>query len=64
MVENCNKEVDISPLIRKLEDVDLSSKKPAAPTGTTNSGPIEIAKNIYELELENTWIGQISWKII
>ena len=64
VVENYKKEVYLEPLIKKLEDVYLSSKEPAATTGTGNKGPIEIAKKIYELELKNTWIGQISWNII
>ena len=34
MVVNYKKEVDLAPLTRKLEDIDISSKEPIAPTGT------------------------------
>ena len=34
VVANCKKVVDLAPLIRKLEDVDLSSNELTAPTGT------------------------------
>ena len=44
--------MDLAPLIRKLEEVDLSSKKLIAPTGSRTRSPTEIAKEIYELELE------------
>ena len=36
VMENYKKWVDLVPLIRKLEDVELSSKEPEAPTGTGN----------------------------
>ena len=62
VVENFKKGVDLVPLIRKLEDVELSSKEPIVPTGTGTRAPTEITKKRYELELKNTWIGQISWK--
>ena len=52
MVENYKKRVYLAPRIRKLDDVDLSSKEPTAPTGTRNKVPTEIYKKIYELELK------------
>ena len=64
MVANYKKVEYLEPLIRKLEEVDLSSKEPTAPTGTRNRAPIETAKKRYKLELRNTWIGQIYWRII
>ena len=64
MVENYKNEVDLVPLISTLKDVDLSSNKPTAPTGTGNRDPKEISKKIFELELGKIWIGQISWKTI
>ena len=51
VVVNYKKGLDLAPLVRRLEDVDISSKEPTVPTGTGNNGPTEIAKNIYELEL-------------
>ena len=64
LVAKYKKGVDLAPLTRKLEDVDISSKEPTATTGTGNRDPTEIAKKRYELELKNTWMGQISWKTI
>ena len=64
MVEKYKKGVYLAPLIRKLEDADISSMKLKPPTETGNKVPTEIAKKIYELELKNTWIEQIFWKII
>ena len=64
VVENYKKGVDLAPLIRKLEDVDLSSKEPTTPTGPGKRAPTEIAKKRYELEPKNNWIGQIFWKIL
>ena len=52
VVENYKKGVDLAPLIRKLEDVDLSSKEPTTPTGPRKRAPTEIAKKRYEFELE------------
>ena len=49
LVVNYKKELDISTLIKKLEDADLSIKEPTAPTGTRNRAPTEITKKIYEL---------------
>ena len=43
---NYKKGVDLVPLIRKLEDVDLSSKEPTSPTGTIYRAPIETDKKI------------------
>ena len=57
VVENYKKGVDLAPLMRKLEVVELSSKEPTAPTGTRNRDPTEISKKRYELELKNIWIG-------
>ena len=64
MVENYKKGVDITPLISKLKDIDISIKEPTSPTGTGNKGPTEISKKRYGLELKNTWIGKISLKRI
>ena len=52
VVVNYNKGVDRMSLIMKLEEVDLSSKEPTAPTGTRNRAPTELSKKRYELELE------------
>ena len=38
-VKNYKKGVDLAPLIRKLEDVDLSSKEQISPTGTGTRDP-------------------------
>ena len=51
VVVNYKKGVDLEPLIRKLEDVDISIKEPTAPTVTGNRAPPEISKTRYELEL-------------
>ena len=53
VVTNYKKWVDLSPLIRKIEDVDLSSKKYTAPIETRNKDPTEKSKKIYELELKH-----------
>ena len=55
VVANNKKGVDIAPLIRKIEYVDLSSKESTFNTGTRNRNPTEIAKERYELELKNTF---------
>ena len=52
MVENYKKGLDIAPLIRKMEDVDLKSKEPISPKVTGTRAPIELTKKIYELKLE------------
>ena len=44
--------VDLVSLIRKLEDVDLSSKEPIPPTGNGTRSPTEITKKTCELELK------------
>ena len=44
VVANYKKLVDLTPLIMKLEGVDLSSKEPTAPTEIRNRAPIEIAR--------------------
>ena len=46
---NYKKGVDLVPLIRKLEDVDLSSKEPIGPTVTGTGSIKEITKKRYEL---------------
>ena len=62
MVEKYKKGLYLAPLIKKLEDVGLSSKEPIAPTGTGTRDPTLITKKRYELELKNAWIGKISWR--
>ena len=52
VMENYKKWVDPAPLVRKIEDADLSSKEPIAPTGNGTRDPTEITKKRYELELE------------
>ena len=52
VMENYKKWVDLVPLIRKLEDVELSSKEYTAPIETRNKDPTEKSKKIYELELK------------
>ena len=44
MVVKYKELVDLAPLVRKLEDVHLSSKEPISPTGTGNRDPTEISK--------------------
>ena len=57
VVENYKKGVDLAPLIRKLEDVDLSSKEPKVLIETINRAPAETDMKIYESEMKNAWIG-------
>ena len=51
-MENYKKGVDLETLVRKLEDVYISSKGTTSLTGTGTKGPTEIAEKIYGLELE------------
>ena len=64
VMANYKEGVDIATLIRKLEDVDISSEESVEPTGSWKNCPTEISKKRYELELKNTCKGKISWKII
>ena len=48
VAENYKKGLDIATIIRKMEDVDLSSKEPISSTGTGTRAPTEITKKIYE----------------
>ena len=63
VVANHKKGVDLSPLIRKLEDVDLSSKEPGPPTGHRSKGSSNISKKRYEIQLKIMWLVYIPWKI-
>ena len=47
------------PLVRKLKDIDISSKEPTPPTGPGSKGPTKISKKRYELEPKNNLIGKI-----
>ena len=42
--------MDLAPLFRKLEDVDLTIKEPGPPTGHGNEGAPDIAKKRYEVK--------------
>ena len=44
VVSNHNKLVDLAPLIRKIEDVDLTNKEPGPPTGPGRKVSLRIAK--------------------
>ena len=57
VVENYKKGVDLAPLIRKLEDVDLSRKELGPPTGPGRKGASDINKRRYNIQLKKTWIG-------
>ena len=52
MVVNYKKGIDLAPITRKLEDVDLSSKETISTPGTGTRYPTEITKKRYELELK------------
>ena len=49
-VKNYKKVVELAPLIRKLEYVDLSRKEEGPPTGPGNKGASGIAKKKYEIQ--------------
>ena len=51
VVENYKKGVDLAPLIRKIEDAELSRKEPGPPTGSGSKRASDIAKKRYEIKL-------------
>ena len=52
VVGNYKKWLDLALLIRKLEDVDLSSKELISTTVTRTRAPTKIVKKRYKLELK------------
>ena len=55
--------MDIAPLIRKIEDVDLSIKEPVPPTGPEKKVLLKYLRRDMRYNLKKSWIVYIPWNI-